>query len=165
MKTAARQQDPGSYEGFERDQTFVPRQTRNPEFGARDRRGYVDTAAWSWLVARYRRYWTDRGQPTRSVPFHQHDGLVGWWFPRVWVEESALIDHGRNFPPPPSMTRSLPRRLDPGGGCPKPKEIRSWELPAGSIVSAVDATVIYPDGCRVSWGALRRGERQSEIAA
>jgi hypothetical protein len=70
------------------------------------------------------------------------------------------IDH----PSAPYRKQRLPaapvKKGDAGGGFPKLDEMRAWQMPAGAIVSAADATVTYRDGVVVTWGELRRQRRR-----
>lgn len=154
-------QQTACYEGLEHDQTFVPRFTKNQHFSERDRRQQVDSPAWKWLCDRHRRHWLTVGDGRRAAPQnHHYDGVVGWWFPSAWVEDFAALGHADRGPVSPVATRRPPYQpADTGGSHPKRDEIRSWDLPPGSIISAVDATVTYPDGSRVTWGDMRRAGR------
>ena len=42
---------------------------------------------------------------------------------------------------------------------PTPGEFKSWKLPAGTIIVAIDSTVIYPTGLVESWTKARQRSR------
>ena len=39
---------------------------------------------------------------------------------------------------------------------PELKEFQRWKLPTGTIIIALDATVVYPDGAVEDWGSVQR---------
>ena len=39
---------------------------------------------------------------------------------------------------------------------PELKEFQRWKLPTGTVISALEATVTYPDGVIEGWGAAQR---------
>lgn len=151
------------YEGAERAQTFVKRWGKNPDYGLRDNRRYVDTPQWRYCLRRFRQYWDAQGKFNRAVPHSQRneDGDEGWFFPAIWVQDYADDDRLHEFPRIP-LRRADGMRPKPGGGFPDQKELKRWKLPPGAIIDASDATVRYPDGTVESWFDIRwRGRREA----